>query len=203
MRSSERLHSFLRSRQSVRRFKSMELGRDVLERILTTATRAPSAHNRQPWRFAVVTDPKLRSALANTMAERFRRDLEADGLSADDVQSRIDRSHDRIAAAPAVVILCMDTTEMDRYPDATRSEFERTMAIQSTANAGGMVLLAAHAEGLGAVWNCAPLFAADEVRAALQLPESWEPQALLMLGHPDERPTARPRKPLHELAVFL
>jgi coenzyme F420-0:L-glutamate ligase/coenzyme F420-1:gamma-L-glutamate ligase len=203
MSAAEPLHAFLRARQSVRRFTATKVGRDVLERILTTAAQAPSAHNRQPWRFAVVMESQSKSALGDIMAERFRRDLGADGLSADEIRSRVDRSRRRIATAPAVVLLCMDTTEMDTYPDAVRTECERTMAIQSTANAGVMTLLAAHAEGLGAVWNCAPLFAPDEVRAVLSLPGSWEPQALLLMGLPDEQPAPRPRKPLQELAVFL
>jgi coenzyme F420-0:L-glutamate ligase / coenzyme F420-1:gamma-L-glutamate ligase len=50
------IHNFLRARRSVRRFKTDLIPAPVIQRIIETATYAPSAHNLQPWRFAVVTD---------------------------------------------------------------------------------------------------------------------------------------------------
>jgi coenzyme F420-0:L-glutamate ligase/coenzyme F420-1:gamma-L-glutamate ligase len=194
-------HAFLRSRRSIRRFQSVAVEPDVIVRLLTTATHAASAHNRQPWRFAVVTAGSARSCLADVMTFEFRRDLEADGVAPAEVHSRLERSRARIESAPVAIVLCMDAAEMDSYSDARRAEAERTMAIQSTANAGHGLLLAAHAEGLGAVWNCAPLFASRSVVAALQLPSSWEPQALILIGKPDEIPGERPRKSIEEISL--
>ena len=91
---------------------------------------------------------------------------------------------------------------MDAYPDARRAEAERNMALQSTANAGVMLLLAAHAEGLGGVWNCAPLFAPDAVARALDLPATWIPQALMLIGPSAETPPQRSRKPIESVAIF-
>lgn len=197
------LHAFLRSRRSIRRFLADTVSDSALERILATATCAPSAHNRQPWRFAVLLKDSSKSALADVMARRFRADLEGDGLPEDQVRARVEKSRARIASAPVVIILCMDLSEMDQYPDASRAEAERVMAIQSTANAGLMLLLGVHAEGLGGVWNCDPLFAPEVVKAALDLPASWEPQALLMAGHTADAPQAPPRKTLDEVSVFV
>jgi nitroreductase len=78
---------------------------------------------------------------------------------------------------------------MDHYADKRRDQAERTMALQSVSLAGGQLLLAAHAEGLGACWMCGPLFAPQAVREALRLPADWEPQALIVLGWPAEQPT--------------
>jgi coenzyme F420-0:L-glutamate ligase/coenzyme F420-1:gamma-L-glutamate ligase len=203
MNAPAELHAFLRSRRSVRQFTRSAVEEDVLQRILLTATHAPSAHNRQPWRFAVVSTSRTRSALANAMAERFRQDLERDGVPHDDVEVQVRRSRARIVAAPAAIVLCMDMSEMDLYPDPARTASERIMGVQSTANAGVLLLLGAHAEGLGAVWSCAPLFAPGAVRKVLDLPETWEPQALLLMGKAAETPKARPRKLLQEVAVFL
>jgi len=90
-------------------------------------------------------------------------------------------------------------SEMDVYPDARRAAAERMMAIQSTANAGLQLLLAAHAEGLGAVWTCGPLFAPEAVRSALKLPERWEPQAMFFVGHPSEAPRPKQMKPIESV----
>ncbi len=194
---------FLRSRRSVRRFKPEPIPLPILERILTTATYAPSAHNRQPWRFVLVTSGESKSRLADDMAAAFRRDLSLDGLEDAEISSRIERSRVRIRSSPAVILLCMDLTEMDVYPDDRRNQAERLMAIQSTSNAGLQLLLAAHAEGLAAVWTCGPLFAPEAVQATLSLPEAWEPQALLLVGYPQQAGAHPERKLLKDVVRMI
>ncbi|MFH1184397.1 MAG: nitroreductase family protein [Chloroflexota bacterium] len=196
------LHGFLRSRRSIRRFHADPVPAELIDRILTTATFAPSAHNRQPWRFAVVSTASGRSRLSDSMALEYRRDLRADGMAAAQVEDLVERSRARINAAPLVIVLCMDMSDMDTYPDPRRANAERTMALQSAANAGNTLLLAVHAEGLGGVWNCSPLFAPRAVSSALDLPSVWEPQALLLIGWPAETRAAPARKPVSTTTIF-
>jgi len=65
------------SRRSIRRYRPEPVDEALVERILAHATWAPSAHNRQPWRFAAVAQTKRRT-LADAMAARLRRDRLAD-----------------------------------------------------------------------------------------------------------------------------
>jgi coenzyme F420-0:L-glutamate ligase/coenzyme F420-1:gamma-L-glutamate ligase len=195
-------HQFLRTRRSVRRYTTQAVSLTVIERILSTAGLAPSAHNRQPWRFAVVMQPQAKTDLSAAMAEAYRQDLQDGTRSIVEVTRLIEKSRMRLETAPAVIVLCMDMSEMDRYPEPRRNNAERIMAIQSTANACMQLLLAAHAEGLGAAWNCAPLFAPGPVLDALDLPAAWEPQGMVTLGFPAEQPEAKLRKPLGQIAVF-
>ncbi len=51
-------------RCSVRAYEDRPVEEEKLSRILEAARQAPSARNLQQWRFLVVTDPKLRAALA-------------------------------------------------------------------------------------------------------------------------------------------
>ena len=196
-----KLHEFLRSRRSIRRFKPLAVPEDIINRILETASHAPSAHNRQPWRFAVLThlQPKIR--LSELLAADFRRDLSADQLDEITIEARLNRSKNRIKDAPLIIILCMDSSEMDIYPDEKRATAERTMAIQSVAAAGLQIQLAAHAEGLGSVWTCSPLFSPQTVRTALDLPENWEPQAMYFIGYSDETSRAKELKPLENVLL--
>lgn len=197
------LHAFLRSRRSIRRFQPKEVDHATIVRMLETATHAPSAHNRQPWRFAVLTGPEPKSRLSEAMAAEFRSDLAADGLPEAEIEALVNRSRSRIQQAPVVVILCVDASEMDTYPDPKRRQAEHSMAVQSTALAGLQLQLAAHAEGLGSVWVCAPLFAQKTVRQTLTLPENWEPQALFFIGHADGEPKPKELKPVEEVVKFL
>lgn len=199
--SPQAVHRLLRSRRSIRRFEPISIPPDMLTRILESATWAPSAHNRQPWRFAVLTDPGSHRRLADDMAAQLEADLRADGVSEDDIQTDTRRSRQRLTGAAALVVVCMSMVDMDIYPDAARQNNERTMAIQSTAMAAQNLLLAAHAEGLGGVWMCAPLFCPDVVRDTLQLPDDWEPQGVIALGFPAEERT-KTRAPLDARMVI-
>ena len=197
------LHTFLRTRRSVRRFKSDRVPDSVIQTILATATYAPSAHNRQPWRFVIVEDSSARKRLAEAMAVDFQRDLESDNVPPEKIQAQVTRSKERITSAPVAILLCLDMSEMDSYPDKRRTKAEFRMTVQSVAAAGMQLLLAAHAEGLGGVWACWPLFAQETIQKTLSLPESWEPQGMVFLGFPMNVPEARERKSLQDIAIAI
>ena len=194
--------AWLESRRSVRRFLPDPIPDDLLRRVLAAALQAPSAHNRQPWRFAVLTGMPAKERLAQALGADFHRDLLADGLSKADAEAQTVRSAARIQGAAAAVLLCLDAEAGDAYPDAARRQVELWMGIQSVALAGGNLLLAAHAAGLGAVWMCAPLFAPEAARRALDLPESWLPQGLILLGFPARIPPAQERCTVDDVARF-
>jgi coenzyme F420-0:L-glutamate ligase / coenzyme F420-1:gamma-L-glutamate ligase len=194
---------FLRSRRSIRRFTDQAVEKDQLDRIIETGCCAPSAHNSQPWRFAILTSPSPKHKLAEAMASEFLNDLAAEGFSQEEIEKRIERSRSRIQNAPVVVILCLDQTDLDSYPDARRQKAELTMGIQSAAMAGLQLLQAAHAEGLGGVWTCGPLFAPNAVQTALSLPVAWDPQGMLLLGYPDEIPPLKNIKPMEKMVLYI
>jgi coenzyme F420-0:L-glutamate ligase/coenzyme F420-1:gamma-L-glutamate ligase len=189
------------SRRSLRVYEARPIAETLLRDILGIATWAPSAHNRQPWRFAIVTDAGTQRRLALAMGERLREDLAVDGLSPEAIEQDARRSFARITGAAALVCLCISMGDMDHYPDARRNEAEHLMAVQSAAMAGQNLLLAAHAAGLGACWLCAPLFCPEVVQQALELPADWEPQGLITLGYPAQQ-RERTRAPLETRLIW-
>jgi F420 biosynthesis protein FbiB-like protein len=191
-----KLQAMIKSRRSIRRYVPGALDNGLVDRLLAAAATAPSAHNRQPWRFAILEDAGWKGRLATAMGNRLREDRLADGDDPEDVARDVARSHVRISEAPLVILACVDTADMDQYPDERRQTAERLMAIQSTAMALQNMLLAAHAEGIGACVMCAPLFCGPTVIAALGLPSGWEPQNLITLGLPANGGKERPRLPL-------
>jgi F420 biosynthesis protein FbiB-like protein len=134
----------------------------------------------------VVTSSAAKQQLSERMAEAWRQDLAGDGADPAQSERRAAISHARLTGAGALVVaaLCMD--EMDVYPDPRRNQAEWIMAVQSVALACQNLLLAAHFYGLGACWMCAPLFVPDLVRHVLELPPTWQPQALITIGYPAE-----------------
>ncbi len=137
------------------------------------------------------------------MSREFQKDLEKDNFSREEIEKRVARSRERITGAPVVILLCLEMSEMDTYPDRRRNKAEYMIAAQSASNAGMQLLLAAHAEGLGGVWVCSPMFAQETVQKALALSKAWEPQAMFLLGYPVEIPALRERKNIEDISIFL
>ena len=199
--SPESLLGLIHSRRSLRRYRPEAPSTAQLRQLLQAAIQAPSAHNRQPWRFVVLRDDGDKASLARAMGARLRRDLQADGAPGAVIAADVQRSHERITGAPVLVLLCLSMRDMDDYPDARRGRAEHLMAVQGTAMAGQNLLLAAHALGLGACWMCAPLFCPEVVVETLSLPPDWQPQGLVTLGWPAQT-RSRGRRPLDEVVQW-
>jgi F420 biosynthesis protein FbiB-like protein len=202
MPTPEEAHVLLRSRQSIRCYQSASPPAVSIRRIFESVAHAPSAHNRQPWRYMVVSGAQAKQDLAVAMGERLAADRAKDGDATEAIQQDVQRSYQRITGAPVLIVVALTLAEMDHYPDPKRAQAEYMMAVQSTAMATQNLLLAACAEGLGACWMCAPLFCPDDVKWALSLPQDWEPQGLITLGVPSQSGRARPRKPVSDFVRF-
>ena len=156
-------------RKSVRSYTEQALTAEQIETLLRAAMAAPSGMNLQPWRFVVVTEPEVKQALAGPRG----------GM---------------IAQAPAVFVVCGETTTLGR-PAAEGAEPARVPNGNWTADCAAAtenLLLAAEAIGLGAVWTaCYPYEERmSQARAALGLPEEVSPYCIVPVGYPagDEQP---------------
>lgn len=196
------LADLLRARRSVRRYLEREVPRQALDALLESIRWAPSPHNSQPWRVALLRSPAARQHLARALGERWRADLTADGLPTDEIDRLIGRSRERIEGAPAALVLGLTLRDLDSYPDQHRQQAELLMAAHSLGAAAQNILLTARAYGLAACWMCAPLFCPEVVREALELPADVIPQALLTLGYPAVEPPPRPKRPLAEIVLL-
>ena len=190
--------TFLRTRRSIRRFTTTPIPAPVIRRILETATFAPSAHNLQPWRFAVIETAAAKSRLGKALTNKMRLDMTAEGAPQTEIDSRAERSLRRIDVAPVIILLCRDVTAIRKEEPE-----EHIMATQSVALAGLQLMLAAQAEGLGSNWICWPLYAQEVVRDALELPTIWEPQGMIFLGYSTAELGEKEMKPLDRVAIKL
>lgn len=202
MSTSDNIYQIIRNRRAVRRYSDRSVATDLVSKLMDAASWSPSAHNRQPWRFAVLTDFEHKDKLAKAMGKRLYQDRVADGDRIDDIERDVNRSYGRITGAPVVIVVCLSMADMDSYLDTRRSEAEYMMAVQSVAMAAQNLWLMAHAEGLGACWLCAPLFAPELIHDVLELPKDWEAQGLLTIGWPAEE-KSKTRRPWQEFVRFL
>jgi nitroreductase len=205
---------WLRSRRSVRTFSPEPVARDVLVRVLEGAITAPSSTNRQPWRFSVVRSPALRAKIASAVAQRTEemKAIIARSHHAEDFGDYGDFFHEPLAAAQVIVI-----PQYREYPDLIANliasgggdpaRFSTAAAMQaelvSTSAAIMMLLLQAHAEGLGACMMAGPMVARDDIQALLGIEPPWRMVGAIALGHPTGTAPARGRKPLERVVHWI
>jgi nitroreductase len=165
----------IKQRRSIRSFLPKPVERDLIEKIIQAATWAPSAGNWQSWRFVVVCRDELRTALVKAASDQ-----------------------EFIAEAPTVVVVCAEPGRAENtYGERARNLY----CLQDSAAAIQNLLLAAHANGLGACW----IGDFDEVavQRLLKLGEQYRPIAIIPLGYPNETPNPRWRRPLREVMEVI
>jgi nitroreductase len=185
-------YEVVHSQRACRRFLPDPVPDEVIERILTAATRAPSAENSQPWRFVVVTDPAQRSAIAAAATqvwERGARDHVADHMS-ETILADVDASMSGggMAAAPVIIVVCADETAT--FPAALASSI--WPCVQN-------LLLAATVEGLGSTLTTMAALAPGALPRILDLPEHISAVAVIPVGRPAKPLGRGTRRPVAEV----
>ena len=145
------------TRTSVRSYTGQPVEAEKVEKMLRAGMAAPSAVNKQPWHFVVVTDR-----------------VQLDALSQANPHAKM------LETAPLAIIVCGN---MEKTLEGSAADFW----VQDCSAATENILLAAHAMGLGAVWTglypgIERCFAVSEV---IGTPEYIVPLSMIVIGYPD------------------
>jgi nitroreductase len=68
------------NRRAVRKYKNKPVGRNLIEQLLAAGWMAPSAMNRQPWKFYVVTNKKLIHTFSKDISKKAFKDIMKKGV---------------------------------------------------------------------------------------------------------------------------
>ena len=184
----------------VRAFEPDPVPREILERVVATIRRAPSAGFSQGQRFVVVTDADQKRAIAEVTGEEY---YVGEGFAP------------WISGAAALIVVCTREEDYhDRYrqPDKVDeggAEIEWPVPYWhvDAGKAAMLVLLAAVDEGLAAGVFGVPAERMQSFRDLLALPDDVALVEVIALGYAGDDPISdmrssratRPRKPLDEL----
>ncbi|MCB5267813.1 MAG: nitroreductase family protein [Candidatus Cloacimonetes bacterium] len=146
----------VQSRHSVRSFTPDPIPDDILQQILEAGRQAPSAQNRQPWRYLVFRDPQQIKVLAKRT-----------GL--------IGLSNFFIKDAPCLIVACADMKKNVRIN-------AQDYYLVDTAISFQQMMLCAHSHGIGSCWLAA--FSEKTLAKYLQIPKHWRIVALAPFGYP-------------------
>lgn len=151
------------SRTSIRIYKDSPVEDEKVDALLHAAMAAPSACNKQPWRFVVVKEAE---SLAR-IGEEFQNAHMAKN-------------------APLAIVVCGDKSAFFEGEGEPYWTQDCAAAIQN-------ILLAAHALGLGAVWcGIYPISERVKKMAQLfDMPASIIPMAVVVIGYPAQSPNPK------------
>jgi coenzyme F420-0:L-glutamate ligase / coenzyme F420-1:gamma-L-glutamate ligase len=187
-------------RRSVRRFSDEPVPQELVEAAVAEALTAPAPHHTRPVRFVWLRTPATRTRLLDRMKDRWRSDLAGDGRPADSVDRRVARGQ-ILYDAPEVVIPFLVPDGAHAYPDAERTAAEHTMFTVAVGAAVQALLVALAVRGVGSCWIGSTIFAADLVRAELELPPEWEPLGAIAIGYAAEPAGMRDPAGLADLLI--
>jgi nitroreductase len=193
----------MQSRRSIRKFLPKMPERALLERLIAAAVTAPSASNKQPWRFLVITNPDLKNRMASAVRVAIDRVAAHIEPQFEEAFRAYGNYFTRFEDAPvAIVPLYRPLTLLSSMvgPDLSPEDqqnitcMEQQSGIVSASLAMENILLMAHDVGLGASGLTGPLIAMNALRELLTVPGGWNIVALIAVGYPDEQPAAPARK---------
>lgn len=183
-----------------RAMRDLQLGpvpRELLERLIWAATRAPNPRNLQPWEFIVVTEAEQRAAIGALLEPRAAEVEAAIVRLEHDWQRRMyQQTADLIrtlGTAPAIIFVCGRTMSFGREFPAEE------IVLSAVHTASQNILLAARAQGLGTVFTTLHLHAADGIRRLLCLPDDVRISVTIPVGWPVRAFGPLRRKPVEDV----
>jgi nitroreductase len=199
----------IRTRRSVRKYKSTPVPKELILELLEEANLAPSATNRQPWEFVVVNrsfldrlDEVLKDAFRERVAgvseEAMWRAIKYLSLPVEDGGDRLKALgsfYRTLGGAPVAVGVSLPR---EKDPWVWKNN------ISDSAAAIENLLLAAWDRGLGTCWMAGPLKTkAAAIASFLGIPKDRELVAIVALGYPDHQPPMPPKKDVAQKTRWL
>lgn len=164
----------VRERFSCRAYSPEIPADELIDAVLEDARLAPSACNRQPWRFIVIShgDAAGRKAVAEAYAREW------------------------IASAPTYIVVCGCPDEAWVRPFDGKNHLDIDLAIATEH-----ICLSATAHGLGTCWVCH--FDPDVLCRGLDLDSTLVPMAIVPIGFPAQGTVApeKKRKSLTDIVI--
>jgi nitroreductase len=175
------------SRRSVRNYKPIDVPDDIIRELIKAGTYAPSAVNRQPWRFVVIKNKEMITRLSERAKKLWLDVLDMAGESSDPQVQRLanvmQRPEFNIFYGAPVLILIFATPHTSSHQGAF-AEAENIMLIDDCAAAAENMMLAARSLGIGSCWIGfgMPLDSDQEIRQELNVPDGYRRQMALVYG---------------------
>jgi nitroreductase len=202
LQRSNSYYNWLDKRRSVREFSDKEVPKEVIEKLILSASTAPSGAHKQPWTFCAISNQELKTKIREAaeieeklgyesrMSERWKKDLAPLGT---------DMDKPFIEEAPWIVIAFKKVYEFDE----DGAKHNNYYVNESVGIACGMFISAIQNAGLVTLTHTpSPM---NFLAKVLDRPSNERAYILFPIGYPKEEvfvPNIK-RKPINEVACFF
>jgi nitroreductase len=193
------LFETLYTSRALRRFRPDPIPGDVMFQLVDAAIRAPTGHNRQDWRFVLVTDAAARRKMQEWSERAWELAFGNEHPTVESIDALprtarlsiravYDLAHN-LAAVPLIVAVC-GLKDIHSNPGGSHFPAAQNM------------LLAARALGLGGSIFNLPMVGGSELYELLGVPDTNEIYCLVPIGYPTDRQGPLKRKPVKKVAYL-
>lgn len=188
-------------RRSIRKFQEKNVPVDLIDEILNAGRVAPSAKNRQPWKY-IVFGNEHKKELLKAMEDGLEReekgitDLPKSQYGIPDAKNTL-----RIMKEAPIIIVVLNTNA--KSPFLPIDNDGRIVEICDSLSIGASIeniILAAEKMGLGTLWIANTCFAYTELVSYLDTEEQLV--GAIAIGYANESPEQRPRKQLNKIVEY-
>ena len=178
----------IKQRRSIRNFKEKEINKETLKEIIQTGKYAPSALNKQPWKFIVITNKnfikdlsiKVKEELRKILKKRFIKKFSIKELKDEDIFKLLlafafSKEDIIFFNAPALVFILTKNNLFNN---------------ESCACCAENMMIAAHSLGIGSCWIgfASVLGLKKQLLEKIGVPEKHHIAAAIVFGYPKENP---------------
>lgn len=199
---SNDFYEWMNTRRTVRNFSDKHIPENIIEKIILTASTAPSGAHKQPWTFCVVKNKEIKKQIRiaaekeekesyeNRMTDEWLKDLQPIGT---------DWNKSFLETAPYLIVVFKRSYEIE----SNDHKHQNYYVTESCGIACGFLLAAIHHAGLVALTHTpSPM---NFLAKILNRPENEKPFLLIPVGYPLKEcwvPDLK-RKTISEMCVWI
>ena len=199
---SDEFYEWMNTRRTVRDFSDKHIPENIIEKIILTASSAPSGAHKQPWTFCVVKNKEIKKQIRiaaekeekenyeNRMTDEWLKDLQPIGT---------DWNKSFLETAPYLIVVFKRSYELE----SNNHKHQNYYVTESCGIACGFLLAAIHHAGLVALTHTpSPM---NFLTKILNRPENEKPFLLIPVGYPLKEcwvPDLK-RKTISEMCVWI
>ena len=180
------LDKAISNRKTIRKFQNKNVPDNYLYEIIQSAMLAPSAKNRQPWRFYILDDNQ-KNDITNMMYDWASENK--------DIHTSIKGSANQMKTANKAIIIYTPN-----YHSKNKKTYYKKPDYLSLGAAIENMNLKCFDLGLGCTWLCDTLYIENEINNYLKI-DDLEQVSTLIIGYPEEVPERSERFPIDKLLL--
>ena len=171
--------TIINKRRSVRKFKNDDINNEIIIQLIDAARLAPSAKNRQPWKFYIAKN-QIKNSIVDLMKDWQQQNAH--------IQTSVLGTANAISQAPVLILVFKDSES-----DAERSD---TLSIGAAIE---HILLKATEMNLGSLWIADTYYVKEKISNLINT--NLELYSAIAIGIADESPDQRPRKEIDDILL--